>query len=131
MSYSYVLDTHTVVWFLEGSHRLGHRAKQILFQEDARLIIPTIVLIEIQILAYKGRIAVDVQQLFDALETMENVEIYPLDLEVMKHTPPTLETHDAMIVGTAVVMRDIYFNETAVITKDLSILESSLVDVIW
>lgn len=131
MLYSYVLDTHTLIWFLYEGTRLGKRAKQVLLQEDARLVIPTIVLVEIQILSYQGRIKLDFHELLKKLEMMENVEIYPLDMEVMKHVPPMLETHDGIIVGTAIVLRDIHFNETALLTKDAKITESGLIDVLW
>ena len=39
----YVLDTHAVVWFLEGSSRLGAAARVALSDPVADLVIPTIV----------------------------------------------------------------------------------------
>lgn len=40
----YVLDTHAVVWFLEGSSRLGSAAKEAISDPAGELVIPTIVL---------------------------------------------------------------------------------------
>jgi hypothetical protein len=42
----YVLDTHAVVWFLEGSARLSAVAKAAMSDPDADLVVPTIVLVE-------------------------------------------------------------------------------------
>lgn len=36
----YVIDTHALVWFLEGNSRLGVNAKAILSDADSQLVIP-------------------------------------------------------------------------------------------
>jgi len=36
----YVIDTHALIWFLEGNPRLGANAKTILSHPDSRLVIP-------------------------------------------------------------------------------------------
>jgi PIN domain nuclease of toxin-antitoxin system len=56
---TYVLDTHPIVWFLEGSGRLSAQAGIVLRAPSHRFILPTMVLVEITYLYSKGRIAVD------------------------------------------------------------------------
>jgi PIN domain nuclease of toxin-antitoxin system len=46
----YIVDTHGLVWFLEKNPKLGERAREVFFDEDSNLIIPTIVLAEIKFL---------------------------------------------------------------------------------
>jgi hypothetical protein len=44
MSDGYVLDAHTLIWFLENNRRLGLRAKAALLDVTARLFVPAIAL---------------------------------------------------------------------------------------
>jgi len=41
-----VVDTHTLIWYLEGNPRLGTQAKQVLADRDSKLILPMIALAE-------------------------------------------------------------------------------------
>jgi len=36
----YILDTHALIWFLEGNPRLGAGAKAVLENENSELILP-------------------------------------------------------------------------------------------
>ena len=45
--------------------------------------------------------------------------------------PTTLDIHDAVIVGTALVYRDLLGQQVALITKDAAITTSGLVPVVW
>lgn len=67
----YVLDTHAVVWFLEGSSRLGAAAKVAMSSPKADLVIPTIVLVEAGFLYSKKRTSVDVSAVQHALGAAE------------------------------------------------------------
>ncbi|MEH2291852.1 type II toxin-antitoxin system VapC family toxin [Nostoc sp.] len=42
----YVIDTHTLIWFLEGNSRLGANANAILSNPDSQLVIPATTLAE-------------------------------------------------------------------------------------
>lgn len=42
----YVIDTHALIWFLEGNPRLSINAKAILSHPDSQLIIPATTLAE-------------------------------------------------------------------------------------
>jgi len=127
----YVVDTHSVVWFLEADRRLGERARAALEDPDARLIIPTIVLAEIAFLYARGRIAVSVPQVLAAVAGVPRCVVYPLDEAVVDRLPPVLSIHDAIIVATALAFRDDTDEGTAVVTRDAEIAASGLVEVVW
>jgi PIN domain nuclease of toxin-antitoxin system len=42
----YIIDTHALIWFLEGNSRLGATAKEILSDSSSELILPAIALAE-------------------------------------------------------------------------------------
>lgn len=52
----YVVDTHAVVWFLEGDSRLSKAARDALNDANIQLVMPTIVLAEIVFLYARHRI---------------------------------------------------------------------------
>jgi PIN domain nuclease of toxin-antitoxin system len=127
----YVLDTHPLVWFLEKSSRLSSPARNILLDPAAELVIPAIALLEIKFLYAKGRIAIDYETLRRDIINARNCVIYPLDEQVASLAPATLNIHDAVIVATALVYRDVLNTPSALITKDSAIQLSGLVDCIW
>ncbi len=128
---TYVLDTHPVVWFLESSRRLSIRARSVLRDPNHTFILPTIVLVEITYLYTKGRIEVDVTMVHQRLVAASNCVLYPLDEQVAALIPTGLNIHDAIIVSTALVYRDILQEPVAVITKDGEIAQSGLIDTVW
>lgn len=46
MALKYVLDTHPLVWYLEGNPRLSPQAKAVIDDQDNDLILPVIALAE-------------------------------------------------------------------------------------
>ena len=60
-----------------------------------------------------------------------NWALYDLNEVVVRHLPTALDIHDAIIVATAVVFRDVLGDSTAVVTRDAQIRASGLVQVIW
>jgi PIN domain nuclease of toxin-antitoxin system len=128
---TYVLDTHPIVWFLEGSGRLSVQAGTVLRDPSHRFILPTIVLVEITYLYNKGRIAVDITVVQQRLVAAVNCVLYPLDEQVAMRIPTELNIHDAIIVATALVYRDILHEPVAVITKNGEITRSGLIETVW
>lgn len=128
---TYVVDTHALVWFLEGNPALGVAARHALVEPTAHLVIPTIVLAEITFLYAKHRVATDVSAVLARVARATNCTVYPLDEAVVEHLPTTLNIHDAIIVSTAVVFRDLLGEATNVITKDSDIAASGLITVTW
>lgn len=127
----YIADTHAVVWFLEGSDRLGAAARGILLTPEAEVVIPTIALAEIAYLYGKRRVGIDSSAVIKYVSRAENCTIYPLDEAVVERLPLSLNIHDALIVATALVFRDVLKKDVAVITKDEEITRSGTVRALW
>jgi PIN domain nuclease of toxin-antitoxin system len=128
---TYVTDTHPLVWFLGRVPRLSRTARAAFRDTSARLVIPTMVLVEIKFLFARGRITVDVADVLAHVASAPNCLIHPLDEEVVGRLPTSLNIHDAIIVSTAVVYRDAHAEQVALITKDAEITASGLVDIVW
>jgi PIN domain nuclease of toxin-antitoxin system len=125
---TFVIHTHPLVWFLAGDARLGQQAGQVLRDPDVRLIIPSIVLAEIKYLGHKGRFD---QTLDDVLMVIGNDPrclIYPIDLDVIRKMPLSLDIHDGLIVGTALAQLQ---PVEGVVTRDEEITNSAVVTVVW
>jgi PIN domain nuclease of toxin-antitoxin system len=128
---TYIVDTHALVWFLEGDSRLSKAARNALSDINAQLVIPTIVLAETTFLYAKHRVTIDLAQVLTYITSAENCVIYPLDEIVVDHISTSLDIHDAIIVATALVFHDVLDKDTAVITKDSKIVESRLINIVW
>ena len=81
-----LLDTHTLVWLMEGNSRLGKRARQRI-QAAARtdeLLVSAISAWEIAMLVQKNRLVLDrdVAQWLHAAMAMPGISLAPLSLEV-------------------------------------------------
>jgi PIN domain nuclease of toxin-antitoxin system len=127
----YVLDTHAVVWFLEGSSRLGAAAKIVMSDPNSDLVVPTIVLVEAWFLYSKKRTSVDVEAVQQTLVAAANCVAYPLDEQVVSMIPTSLNIHDAIIVATALVYKDILSRPVEIVSKDIEIKASGLVSTCW
>ncbi|MFQ5796309.1 MAG: type II toxin-antitoxin system VapC family toxin [Candidatus Bipolaricaulia bacterium] len=127
----YVVDTHALVWFLEGNKRLGKEAKTILLKADTEIVIPSIVLAECKFLFAKKRISIDIEEIHKRVIIARNSTVYPLDEAVIDKMPTTLEIHDAIIVATGLVLRETLGEEAAVITRDEAIMNAGLIDTFW
>jgi len=57
--------------------------------------------------------------------------VHPLDEEVVAKIPTNLDIHDAIIVATALVYRDIRQLPVTLITKDTKISQSGLIQTLW
>jgi predicted nucleic acid-binding protein len=127
----YVADTHSLIWYFTRSEKLGQKALQVfrdsILGEDI-IIIPTIVLAEVIDIAEKKRISIDYEELIDKIEENSSFEIYPLDvnvLRILRGIPDIYELHDRIIVATAKLLK------AKVITKDVDIQNSNIVETIW
>lgn len=61
----------------------------------------------------------------------DNGLIYPFDTLVAQRLPTSLEMHDAIIVATALLHRELTGEALALVTRDEKITASGLVPVIW
>jgi predicted nucleic acid-binding protein len=107
------------------------RAGTVLRDPSQTFILPTIVLVEITYLYTKGRIDVDTAFVQQRLVAASNCVLYPLDEQVVMQIPTGLNIHDAIIVATALVYRDILHESVAVITKNGEITHSGLIETVW
>lgn len=130
MTTHYVLDTHTLVWFLDGDRRLSQPARKLLRDESKPLVIPVIVLAEVKHLAGKRRFSTDIGDVLSAVGSAERCTIYPVDLHVIEAMPPGLDIHDGLIVGTALVLQPV-LGQVAIITCDQAVTHAGLVPTVW
>ena len=130
----YVIDTHALIWFLEGNPRLGSNAKTILSNPESQLIIPATALAEAVWIIERGRTSISsATALLSAVNADTRIVVYPLDTNVIQQTiglAAIAEMHDRQIVATAMVL--VNQGETVVLlTCDQNITASGLVTIIW
>lgn len=136
MASSFVLDTHALLWYLEGNRRIGSRARTTIAAPENRLIVPIIVLAEAGIVIEQGRSKVPtIGHLLDSLGKDPRFVIYPLTLEVFRRSLSAEvggipELHDRLIAATALFLRD-QGQDVALITRDETLTEANLVRIIW
>lgn len=130
MTTHHVLDTHALVWFLDGDNRLSDRSRALLRNESNPLVLPTIVLAEVKYLSYKRRFPVTIREVLHLIGSTDRCTIYPADLQVVEAMPTGLDIHDGLIVGTALVLQPV-LGDVAEITCDNAIIDSRLVPTVW
>lgn len=127
----HVLDTHPLVWHLEANPRLSKAVASVLEDKDSSLVIPSIVLAEIWYLYHRKRIRTSPYDIRKQVLTASNCAIYPLDEAVLQLFPEGLDIHDAVIVATALLYRDVLHQPVRLITCDEKITQSTLIDTLW
>jgi PIN domain nuclease of toxin-antitoxin system len=125
----YVVDTHIFVWFLDKDKRLKPKYYQILSDKSNNFVFPAIVLAEIKYLIYIKRIKVDFENVLRYLGESENCIIYPLDEDVIQQMPKELNIHNALIVATGLVYKNILKEEVKILTEDSEIVKSKILKV--
>jgi PIN domain nuclease of toxin-antitoxin system len=127
----YVLDTHAIVWAIENDPRLSAAAKAVLKNPTSELVVPTMVLVEVRYLTVKKRFSANLAQVYQQFINATNCRVHPLDEEVVARIPTGLDIHDAIITATALVYRDLFQQPVALITKDIKITQSGLIQTLW
>ncbi len=128
---TFVLDTHTLVWFLSAPKRLGKGARRHLSAVDrgaGRALIAAITLVELTLLREAGRRVIGLLEVEVALAANPNLQILTLDLPQSKEFAllQSLEDpFDRLVVAAA---RATNF---PLLTADERITASGLVQVIW
>jgi PIN domain nuclease of toxin-antitoxin system len=127
----YVLDTHALVWWASRPRALGGVAARALREVDAgraRAWIPAIVGVELTLLAERGRRLIGVAEIEAATERNDQVRVLPLDLAQATEfllLSVLSDPFDRMIVAAARAVGH------PLVTADVAITESGLVEVIW
>jgi PIN domain nuclease of toxin-antitoxin system len=130
----YILDTHALIWFLEGNSRLGLTAKEILSDSSSELVLPAIALAEAVWIVSRGKTSIpSVDALLKAVKQDKRVSIYPLDFDVIEKSinlTSINEMHDRQIVSTALVIEE-QGNQVALLSCDQNICAANLVRIVW
>ena len=130
----YLVDTHALIWFLEGNPKLGNNAKNILENANSELIIPVIVLAEAVWIVDKNKTSIpSVQDLLNAIDGDPRIIIYPLVQDIISQSitiPEITEIHDRLIVATGLCLKNLG-EKIALLSCDINITESKLLAIIW
>jgi PIN domain nuclease of toxin-antitoxin system len=134
MTIWHVVDTHALLWHLQGDARLGAQAKAVLNDPASTLVLPIIALAEACWIVEIGRTSIpSVSDLLAAVDADARVAIMPLDRATLDETlalSAISEMHDRQIVAAARLLQS-QGNTVAVLTKDGNIIASQLVTVVW
>lgn len=127
----YVADTHSLIWYLYASPRLGkaaHAAFESVGRGEARLIVPAIVIAEFVYIAERGKVAVDVDVVIRKLSANPAIEISPLSVErvlAMRGLSSIPEMHDRLIASEA------RQRGARIITRDTVIRDAKVAGMVW
>lgn len=130
----YVIDTHALIWFLEGNQRLGTQAQAILSNLDSQLVLPAIALAEAAWIVERGKTSIpSVNALFNAINNDPRIAVYPLDQRnIINQTLSLLsinEMHERQIVATAMILLN-QGETVALLTCDQNITASGVISII-
>jgi PIN domain nuclease of toxin-antitoxin system len=124
----YVLDTHVLIWYFIGSHRLHPKLREkidTIRTQGGRLLVPTIVLAEALDIAEKGRVEFEFNRMYRLIVEEPEFEIIGFGFEIFEEAMKikgVKEIHDRILVASA------KFYEVGVLTKDKIINNSGEVE---
>ncbi len=136
MVHKYILDTHALVWYLEGNKLLGKQAKAIIDAAESQMVLPLIALAEAAFIIERGRTSIPtVPDLLSSVFADSCIEIYAITLNIFEWslTPKGLqipELHDRLIVSTGLYLQDLGYT-VSILTKDGNIASAGVLPVIW
>ena len=136
MADKYILDTHALVWYLEGNSRLGRQAKATMTAAESEMVLPLIALAEAAFLIEKGRIGIpSISSLLADVRNDERIEILPLTTAIFERSLTSEglripELHDRFIVSTGLHLQDLG-HTVSILTRDEIITDSGILSVIW
>ena len=128
---NYVIDTHTLLWYITSNEQLSKRVEHILDvsqEERTTVIVPSIVLVEAVDILEKGKIE---HQIDVFIEILKNSGAYTLAfpewdiIEKYREINQNLDIHDRLIVATALKW------DARILTKDAEILKYYGQFVVW
>ena len=127
----FVSDTHALVWYLGGSTLVSEPARAAFDQAmrgEAELYVPAIVIAELVMLVEKRRVKIDIAQMLQTLRNVSTVHLTVLSPEVALRIQSLTtfdDIHDRLIVAETLTLG------AALITRDETITQSSLVPTVW
>jgi PIN domain nuclease of toxin-antitoxin system len=134
MAEIYVLDTHALLWFVQGDQRLGARAAMVLADPLSNLRIPVIALAEACWIVEHGRTKIaSVEDLLDAVDRDPRQAPVSFSREILNFGLGLLsirEMHDRQIVATALYLQA-QGHQVTLRTRDENITAAGVVPVAW
>lgn len=130
----YVTDTHSLVWYFNGKHSMLSSKVLLAFQkaENAEIVIyiPSVVFWEVALLEKRGRIVLKegFENWSRKVLSKSGFAVANLETEIIAKAVGynfNEDPFDAAIVATAIEF------EIPLITKDVAITESNLVEIYW
>ncbi len=128
---AYLLDTHTLIWYLEGGARLSPKVRNLLDRDEEQFLLPTVVLAECRFLIERKKSPLTFSSLLESCEHDPRIQITPFDLDCVKLLSPSLEIFDAALVATALVFERRTGSAVTLLTKDREIQASGFVPTMW
>lgn len=131
-----VLDTHALIWWVNGDAQLSDRARKTIKKETSndagQVLLSTITAWEIALLAQRGRLTLtmDVKDWIDTVAAIEGVRFVPVDNDIAIHSvtlPGEFHSDPADRMIVALARR----HSTALITSDAKIQAYKHVRTIW
>ena len=126
----YIIDTHIFIWFLDKNKRLKTRHLETLLNKENTFVFSAIVLAEIKHLISIKRITIDFEKVIDYLSEAKNCIIYPVDEDIVENMPERLNIHDALIVATGIVYKNILRENVKILTEDEEIIKTAILPVV-
>ena len=124
----YVLDTHACVFALGAPRRLGRRARRVLTSPgEHRFWLPAAAAAEIALLRELGRIELGLPEIRTAMDTtsLRFLDLTWQQLDEFSSLTSIRDPFDRLVVSAARSLG------AKLITKDESLADTGLVDVVW
>lgn len=134
MASKYVLDTHALIWYLEGNALLGSKAREVIDDSSSELVLPIIALAEAMFVVEKGRTAItSVTELLNDVRNDARIDVVPLTeniLDASLSLSSIPEIHDRLIVATGTYLESLG-DTVEIVTKDRDITGSGILNIVW
>ena len=146
----YVLDTHTLVWFLKRDIKIGRRALKIMLSSQSRLVVPIYLIEEIRLKSLNDnpkhrnqRIGLPPATVLRILTKSQNIKVFPRSPAVVFEEEKLyravmlrrqyLPRQDIPICATALAIKRAFTDsaEVFLITKDVDIRQWGKIPIIW
>lgn len=130
MNKSYLLDTHTLLWFLSGDDALSYQSKKLIFNTSNKCYVSIASLWEIAIKMNLGKLTIDFDfKGFAELLYENDIDILQITfdhiLELMNLEDVHRDPFDRIIISLA------KYENLSIITKDKNFSKYSDLNVVW
>ncbi|HEV8328254.1 MAG TPA: PIN domain-containing protein [Nitrospiraceae bacterium] len=146
----YVLDTHTLVWFLKRDRAIGQRALKIMLSSQSRLVVPIYLIEEIRLKSLNDnpkhrnqRIGLPPATVLRILTMTQNIKVFPRSpavafeeeklYQAVMLRRQNLQKQDIPICATALAIKRALTGsaEVFLITTDAVIRQWGKIPIIW